>query len=160
MKIETGYTHGIIGDVVAMHARYYGSAHGFGSAFESVVASGMADFVPRLEKPINQIWHVKENDQISASIAIDGEDLGDNCAHLRWFIVDDSLRGTGVGNKLMDCTVSFCQETGFDKCVLWTFKGLDAARRLYEKKGFTLEEEYEGDQWGTKVVEQKFVREF
>ena len=39
-----------------------------------------------------------------------------------------------------------------------TFKGLDAARHLYEAAGFKLAEESEGRQWGSVVVEQRFVR--
>jgi hypothetical protein len=40
-----------------------------------------------------------------------------------------------------------------------TFKGLDAARHLYEKHGFSLVHEVPGTQWGTEVIEQEFVRE-
>jgi hypothetical protein len=46
----------------------------------------------------------------------------------------------------------------FDETYLWTFKGLDAARHLYEAFGFQLAEEAEGTQWGEAVVEQRFVR--
>ena len=42
---------------------------------------------------------------------------------------------------------------------LWTFKGLDAARHLYERHGFRLAEEYAGAQWGVNLVEQRFERE-
>jgi hypothetical protein len=41
---------------------------------------------------------------------------------------------------------------------LWTFDGLNAARRLYEQSGFILTESYRGAQWGREVTEQKFVR--
>ncbi len=41
---------------------------------------------------------------------------------------------------------------------LWTFRGLDAARRLYEANGFALVEEQPGRQWGEEVIEQRFVR--
>ena len=37
-----------------------------------------------------------------------------------------------------------------------TFAGLDAARHLYEKFGFTLTTEREDSQWGEPVLEQKF----
>jgi hypothetical protein len=56
----------------------------------------------------------------------------------------------------MRAGVSFCQDKKFTRVYLWTFEGLDAARHLYEKYGFKLVEEYEGTQWGTTVVEQKF----
>ncbi len=45
------------------------------------------------------------------------------------------------------------------RTVLWTFKGLDAARQLYERNGFRLGEEYTGAQWGVNLMEQRFERE-
>ena len=36
------------------------------------------------------------------------------------------------------------------------FRGLEAARNLYERVGFELVEEKEVAQWGTMIVEQKF----
>ncbi|MFP3710951.1 MarR family transcriptional regulator, partial [Paraburkholderia sp. SIMBA_009] len=45
-----------------------------------------------------------------------------------------------------------------DETYLWTFKGLDAARHLYESAGFVLTQEAEGTQWGGAVVEQRFSR--
>ncbi len=41
------------------------------------------------------------------SVAIDGEDLGNNEAHLRWFILDDACRGTGIGRQLLACAMQF-----------------------------------------------------
>lgn len=158
MKIITGYTPGLIGRITEMHARYYSNASGFGAAFESVVASGLSDFVNRLERPMNEVWTISTAGQILASIAIDGEDLGEGTAHLRWFIVDEALRGTGAGKQLLVSAVDFCQQNEFSKIDLWTFSGLDAARHLYEKHGFKLAEEYEGDQWGETVTEQKFTK--
>jgi GNAT superfamily N-acetyltransferase len=57
----------------------------------------------------------------------------------------------------MQAAMDFCREGGFDEVHLWTFSGLDAARVLYERHGFELVEECQGDQWGRVVTEQKFV---
>ena len=54
--------------------------------------------------------------------------------------------------------LAFCDEQGLQETALWTFKGLDAARRLYEEFGFRLVEEHPGRRWGSPVLEQKFVR--
>jgi hypothetical protein len=54
--------------------------------------------------------------------------------------------------------LAFCDEQRFAAIRLWTFKGLDVARKLYEDAGFVLETEQEGQQWGRLVVEQCFVR--
>ena len=141
-----------------MHALYYARTSGFGQRFESMVAAGLASFCDRLASPKNAIWSAVLDDRIMGSIAIDGEDLGGNLAHLRWFILDDRARGTGIGRRLLSTALDFADAQGFAETHLWPFSGLDAARRLYESQGFQCVEEYSGDQWGTQVLEQKFVR--
>jgi hypothetical protein len=39
---------------------------------------------------------------------------------------------------------------------LFTVRGLDAARRLYEAEGFELAEEKEAHAWGKEMVEQRW----
>lgn len=156
--IGEGYTPALIGRIVEMHAAYYSRSAGFGAAFEAKVAGDLAGFITRLHEPTNQIWYGETQGRIAASIAVDGDDLGDGLAHLRWFIVDDGLRGMGMGKSLLQKALAFCAEHDFQEIHLWTLKGLEAARRLYEDTGFVLIDEYRGDQWGTEIVEQKFVR--
>ncbi|MBZ8133713.1 helix-turn-helix domain-containing GNAT family N-acetyltransferase [Afifella sp. IM 167] len=156
--LGTGYLPGIVGRIAEMHATYYSRTSGFDAAFEGRVAAGLADFVTRLDRPQNGLWHAAKAGRIGASIAIDGEDLGAGRAHLRWFIVDSELRGAGLGGRLLAEALAFCDARGFAETQLWTFRGLDAARHLYVRHGFVLAEEYRGDQWGREVVEQRFVR--
>lgn len=54
---------------------------------------------------------------------------------------------------------SFARASGRPGIYLWTFAGLDAARRLYDDFGFRLVEEQAGETWGTRVTEQRFVLE-
>nr|WP_256818260.1 GNAT family N-acetyltransferase [Klebsiella pneumoniae] len=68
-------------------------------------------------------------EKIVGSLAIDGEDLGQQEAHLRWFILDDSCRGSGIGRRLLSEAMAFCDSRQFSSVQLWTFKGLDAARK-------------------------------
>ncbi len=158
LEIQTGYQPGAIGRCVEMHALYYAQTVGFGRAFEATVAAGVGDFFKRPEKAINQFWFARQNGHIVGTVAVDGEDLGPGVAHLRWFIVGDGLRGSGIGRRLLDTAILFSDQHRFREMQLWTFKGLDAARRLYESSGFTLAEERAGNQWGEKVMEQRFVR--
>ncbi len=158
IQIERGYRCGAIGRIVEMHARFYGSQAGFGSFFERKVAGGLAEFTGRLDRSCNGLWLAISDQRIVGSVAIDGEDLPEHCAHLRWFIMEDGFRGAGAGRRLLQEALAFCDAGGFSKTRLWTFQGLDAARRLYESQGFVLEEASEGQQWGTKVIEQCFVR--
>ncbi|MBG0521296.1 MarR family transcriptional regulator [Enterobacter cloacae] len=158
LKIVQGYLPGMIGRIAEMHGSYYAREHNFGRFFEAKVASGLAEFSGRLDKPCNQIWLAVLNDRIVGSVAIDGEDLEQGEAHLRWFIIDDGCRGHGAGKKLLNEAILFCDSVGFSAVHLWTFNKLTTARRLYESFGFTLVKEWEGDQWGSLITEQQFTR--
>jgi len=81
---------------------------------------------------------------IVGTIAIYGEDIEPNVAHLRWFIVADGLRGAGVGGALMQATMDFVDSHGFAQTRLWSYSVLDAARALYERAGFRLVAEKPG----------------
>jgi N-acetylglutamate synthase-like GNAT family acetyltransferase len=158
IQIASGYQVGLIGRVTEMHMAYYAKSSGFGQRFESVVSAGLASFCDRLHHPKNQIWLALQDQHIVGSVAIDGEDLGSNIAHLRWFIMDDQVRGIGLGRQLLSMALQFVDEKQFDETHLWTFSGLNAARHLYESHGFQLMEEKMGNQWGTVVLEQRFCR--
>ena len=157
LSIARGYRPGVIGRIVQMHADYYASHSGFGQPFESLIAADMAELMGRLHNPRNEVWLALDGQQIVGSIAIDGEGEGGE-AILRCFILDDSARGKGAGKRLLAEALKFCDESGFCATRLWTFQGLDAARKLYEDFGFKLVQEQEGQQWGARVTEQCFVR--
>lgn len=158
IHVIKGYQTGLIARITQMHALYYAKRTGFGQQFETGVAGGLAEFCTRLDRPANAIWTAMQGRDIVGSIAIDGEDLGENIAHLRWFILDDPVRGTGTGRRLLSAALGFADENDFSQVHLWTFSGLDAARHLYEGHGFQLVEERPGTQWGKEILEQRFVR--
>ncbi|MBR8656926.1 MarR family transcriptional regulator [Achromobacter sp. Marseille-Q0513] len=158
VTICAGYQPGMIGRITEMHAAFYARHAGFGQFFESQVATGVAKFAGRLNQTGNHVWLAMLNGRIVGSVAIDGQDLGNNHAHLRWFILDDGCRGSGVGRQLLAEAVAYCDRLGFAATRLWTFKGLDAARKLYESVGFQLVREEAGEQWGSTVTEQQFIR--
>ena len=158
VALVAGYQPGLIARITQMHALYYARESGFGQRFESLVARGLSEFCDRLDKPVNRIWTAMHAGEIVGSVAMDGEDLGENIAHLRWFIVDDSVRGSGAGRKLLSAALDFADRQEFAQTHLWAFSGLSAARHLYESHGFECVQEWAGDQWGKQVMEQKFVR--
>jgi len=49
-----------------------------------------------------------------------------------------------------------CRQRGQTKLFLTTFKGLDAARTLYERAGFTLTQEFSADDWGEGSQEVRY----
>ena len=158
VELIEGYTPALLGRVTEMHARFYARHHGFGPVFERKVAAEMAGFLGRIDRPCNAVWSVHMGNELVGSVSIDGDDLEEGQAHLRWFIVDERAQGCGAGQMLISAAMAFVDRQGFDETHLWTFKGLNAARRLYERAGFTLVEERPGARWGTEVLEQRFVR--
>lgn len=152
----SGYIPGAIGRITELHAIYYSKHWGFGLFFESKVAMEMSRFLSRFNGVRDGFWVATVNGQIVGSIAIDGSRSDKDGAHLRWFIVDLKYHGQGIGNMLIQKAVNFCKGVKFNRVYLWTFKGLDPARHLYEKYGFKLAKEHEGDQWGVTVKEQLF----
>jgi GNAT superfamily N-acetyltransferase len=155
LMTRTGYLPGCIGQIAALHARYYAAHAGFGVFFESKVAREFGLFCERHDPTRDGLWLIQQADSIAGSIVIDGSHAAQG-AHLRWFIVSDALRGSGYGNQLMAHAVEFCRERGYERVYLWTFRGLDAARHLYLKFGFELVEEAPGQQWGQAVIEQRY----
>ncbi|ENF6042013.1 GNAT family N-acetyltransferase [Citrobacter amalonaticus] len=158
LEIISGYTVGLIAKITEIHAHYYAEVAGFGQEFESVIAAGLAEFSKRLPNPQNGIWTVRSGEEILGSVAIDSEDLGHQKAHLRWFIIDSCIRGSGYGKKLLDTALRFVDTQSFSETHLWTFSGLNAAKYLYEKRGFLLKDETKGTQWGSEIMEQHFIR--
>ena len=157
MNLHLGYVPGCIGRVAEMHATYYARAVGFGAPFEAKVATELAEFCLCYEAGRDGLWLAQDNGVIHGSIAIDGSQLQESGAHLRWFITSDESRGKGLGSRLLDAAMAFCRASGYRKVYLWTFDELHAARHLYEKHGFALARTQRGSQWGKEVNEQLFT---
>jgi GNAT superfamily N-acetyltransferase len=136
------------------------------------VARELAEFLGRMHPARDGFWLARVAGDIAGSISIDGSPTAGSgaggckgsgegraeVARLRWFILDPAYHGQGIGGRLMEEAMAFCEEAGFARVFLCSFAGLDAARHLYERHGFTLREEHEDDQWGKTVTEQLFER--
>jgi GNAT superfamily N-acetyltransferase len=159
LEILTGYHPGSLGRVAELHGRYYHQHWNFGLFFEAQVATELAEFLEQYDAQRDGFWTAVQDGRVEGSIAIMGKNANVEGAHLRWFIVSDALRGKGAGKRLIDTALDFCRGAGYQRIYLWTFEGLDAARHVYEKAGFRLEEQRMGSQWGTEVNEQRLAME-
>lgn len=73
--------------------------------------------------------------------------------------MDESVRGGGVGKRMLDAALKWADERRFEEVHLWTFKGLDAARKLYEGRGFVLRDQEMKSMWeGKELLVQHLVR--
>ena len=152
----SGYIPGAIGRIAELHGTYYSKHWGFHLFFESKVAIELSEFLRRFNESRDGFWIARIVQKIVGSIAIDGIRQESEGAHLRWFIMAPESQGHGIGKKLLNEAIGFCRRKKYGRIYLWTFAGLDPARHLYEKFGFKLCEEHEGEQWGKAMTEQKF----
>ncbi len=154
--IRQGYFPGAVGRITAAHAVYYHAHWGFDASFEIQVATELAAFIASWDQRRDGLWEALQENRLAGSIAIDGRQARTAGARLRWFLVLPEFQGAGIGTQLARSAVEFCRQQGYPRIFLWTFHGLDAARRLYEKCGFALCEEHDVAQWGQSIREQKF----
>src|SRR5579884_2412035 len=146
---------GDLGYIVYLHGTIYAREYGFDPTFEAYVAGPLSEFV-RHRTDRDRLWIAERGDRIVGCIAIVG--VSEKEAQLRWFLVDPSARGLGLGKQLLHEAVAFSQSRGYESLFLWTVRALTAAARLYRAAGFEKVEEKPGQQWGVEVVEEKYVR--
>ncbi len=151
-----GYYPGVVGKITELHAVYYHEYWGFDVSFETQVGRELSIFVNEFDEQRDGLWVATIDGRFAGAAAIDGRHAMTDGARLRWFIVDPAFQSAGLGNRLISRAVQFCKAKAFPKIFLWTFEGLDAARRLYERHDFRLCETHEVDQWGQRIKEQKF----
>lgn len=145
MKLVTGYVPGAVGDVAALHGRFYAASHGFGVGFEARVAAALGAFLEGIDERSLFAAVVDDAGKVLGSISIDGAQSP--LAQLRWFILHDSLHGQGWGKRLMQAAMDHAAR--FAGVYLYTMEGLDAAIGLYRRHGFVEAARVADAQWGT-----------
>ncbi len=155
----SGYFPGVIGKVTELHGVYYHRNWGFDRSFEIQVGRELADFMEHFREERDGFWAARFGDTFAGCIALDARLAKSEGARIRWFIVDPRCQGRGLGSFLLRQAIAWCSlQKEIRKIFLWTFSGLDTARRLYERKGFRLAEEKNLRHWGAALKEQKFER--
>jgi GNAT superfamily N-acetyltransferase len=152
ITIRTHLIPGDLGAIVHLHGVLYAREYGFDPTFEAYVAGPLAEFV-KAGSPRERLW-IAERGRIVGCIAIVQAEA--ETAQLRWFLVDPSARGTGLGKRLLSEAVAFSKESGYTAIILWTVSALAAAAHLYRAAGFQKIEEKPGRLWGADVVEEKY----
>ena len=158
--IYGGYWPGVIGEITGLHGVYYREHWGFDISFEAQVGRELSEFLRDFRDGRDFFRTARAGNRFAGSIALDGKDADGKGARLRWYIVAPEFQKLGIGRRLITDAVEFCRTAGYRRIYLWTFKGLDRARVLYESNGFRLDEEHDVRQWGNNITEQKFSLEW
>jgi N-acetylglutamate synthase-like GNAT family acetyltransferase len=101
-----------------------------------------------------RIWVVERRNKVVGSIAIVKHTVEE--AQLRWLLLDSESRGFGLGRKLVQLALDFCNEIGYRKVFLWTVSILEVAAHLYTSYGFQRTELKTHTIWGQELTEEKY----
>ncbi|MBN3583977.1 GNAT family N-acetyltransferase [Algoriphagus aestuarii] len=102
----------------------------------------------------DRVWVVEKEHQMVGFLLLCHRP--ENQAQLRFFILDQSWRGLGIGRQLMNEWMSFFQEKKYKSAYLFTTSGLDAAVSLYTDHGFVKVSEESTLNYGFPMLEIYF----
>jgi DNA-binding MarR family transcriptional regulator/GNAT superfamily N-acetyltransferase len=147
---------GDLGWVIQRHGALYAEEYGWDATFETLVARILTSYAEHHDPQREAGW--------IAEVA--GEPVGcvfsmrkdDRTAQLRLLLVEPGARGLGIGARLVDECITFARRAGYARIMLWTNDVLTSARHLYERAGFTLDEEEPHHSFGHDLVGQVWSR--
>ena len=105
-----------------------------GSAYEDPELSNMYE---AYQFPRSKYFVVEENKKILGGAGISPLRDGDiNICELQKMYFHKTIRGRGIGQKLIQICLDFALESGYEKCYIETMPNMVNAQKLYLKKGF------------------------
>ena len=142
---------GDLGAIVRLHGNLYSREYGLDSTFEGHVAASVARAAIRgFPTERERIWLVEAVAGIHGCLALTDE--GDGEGTVRWFVLDPSLRGRGLGRRLVGELMDAAERIGFDRLSLETFSELTVAARIYLSHGFELVSADAAPRWGREEI--------
>ncbi|HEX6025382.1 MAG TPA: helix-turn-helix domain-containing GNAT family N-acetyltransferase [Solirubrobacter sp.] len=142
-----GLQPGDLGWLVERHGVLYAREYDWDQSFERLVAQIVADFNPETDRA----WIAETHKRVGAVLCVHQDDT---TAKLRTLLVEPEARGLGLGTRLVREVIRHAKERGYATLTLWTNDVLHAARRIYEREGFTLQHEAPNPAFGHDLVEQ------
>ena len=147
---------GDMGWVVQRNAAVYAEEFGWDDSYEAMVARIVADYVDHRDPAAETAWIAEVDGAPAGCVFCVREDA--STARLRLLLVEPWARGLGIGGRLVEEVLRFARRAGYSRITLWTNDVLADARRIYQRAGFTLDDESEHRSFGKDLAGQNWSR--
>ena len=154
IAIRTKLQPGDLGYIIHRHGKLYAKEYGYGIMFESYVAAGIHEFYQAYDPAMDCVWICEHQENIIGFLLL--MHRSESIAQLRFFYLEPSYRGIGLGKKLMTLYMEFLRRAGYTSSYLWTTHEQTTAASLYQHYGFTLTEEKKSSAFGKALREQRY----
>jgi DNA-binding MarR family transcriptional regulator/GNAT superfamily N-acetyltransferase len=148
---------GDMGWVVQRNGAVYAEEFGWDSSYEALVARIVADYVENRDPDAEAAWIAEVDGAPAGCVFCVREDA--STARLRLLLVEPWARGLGIGARLVDEVLRFARQAGYSRITLWTNDVLAGARRIYQRAGFTLDDENRHHSFGQDLTSQNWSRD-
>ena len=148
---------GDMGWVVQRNGAVYAEEFGWDDSYEALVARIVADYVENRDPEAEAAWIAEVDGVPAGCVFCVREDA--TTARLRLLLVEPWARGLGIGGRLVDEVLRFARRAGYSRITLWTNDVLADARRIYQRAGFTLDDESRHHRFGKDLTGQNWSRD-
>ena len=148
---------GDMGWVVQRNGALYAEEFGWDASYEALVARIVADYVEKRDPEAEAAWIAEVDGVPAGCVFCVREDAA--TARLRLLLVEPWARGLGIGGRLVDEVLRFARRAGYTRITLWTNDVLADARRIYQRAGFTLDDESRHQSFGKDLTGQNWSRD-
>ena len=147
---------GDMGWVVQRNAAVYAEEFGWDGSYEALVARIVADYVDHRDPETEAAWIAEVGGTPAGCVFCVRENA--TTARLRLLLVEPWARGLGIGARLVEEVLRFARQAGYSDITLWTNDVLVDARRIYQRAGFTLDNENRHHSFGQDLIGQNWSR--
>lgn len=147
---------GDLGWVVQRHGAIYAREYHWNVEFEGLTAEIVGMFVRNFDSQRERCW-IAEKDGANVGCVFVVK-KSDEIAQLRMLLVEQSARGLGIGQRLVQECTRFARHAGYRSITLWTNKNLESARRIYQKEGYKLTTEEPHHSFGHDLIGESWEK--
>jgi DNA-binding MarR family transcriptional regulator/GNAT superfamily N-acetyltransferase len=147
---------GDLGWVVQRNGSVYAEEFGWDASYEALVARIVADYVDHRDPGCEAAWIAEVEGTPAGCVFCVRENA--TTARLRLLLVEPWARGLGIGARLVEEVLRFARQAGYSDITLWTNDVLAGARRIYQRAGFSLDNESRHHRFGQDLVGQNWSR--